>query len=483
MRRSVLFILLLIISDTVNAQSISPYDYGLNEAKTGVEKYNVLLQTHIAAIEKGCGVSYSGVEKLTIEIPPHAPSIYLSNYTDFAGLELTVINNDKNMPVFVMSNEAKDVYVTKKKIKKGRYGKNNNLCKGTKLLIVEDKTPWVKNRKGHDYGAIRRDVILIKEGRAQNETIQPYSNPTSDPIAFYYEVDEELKEIKNLHFIRHPGNKYVASLFSVTGVNNLLISNVTIDTPFSNLVADRAISVNNSANVTMDNVTINDTYSQTNKFGYGISMNTVWNIKFSRLMAKGKWGVFGNNNVNTVIMENSDINRFDIHCYGKDVFFKNTIFRDLYNQFSSFYGTLSFNGCKFLKFVPVLFESSYRAYTHFDLVFKDCMIDIDSARPYIISAGRLEIAEGARDELTQVEWPNVKMTNVTISAEEEVKRLTLFEISGRDNSVVGGIESIEMESITFTKAKPQIVFSNKQVKTNRKLFYRVNSSDINELKK
>lgn len=481
MKKIALFMILLLISSITLAQPLSPYDFGLSEAETDVERYNVLIKTHNAAIERGCGVSYLGVEKVTIEIPPHAPSICLSNYTDFAGLELTVVN-ESSMPVFVMNNGAKDVYVSKKSIKKGRYCKNSDLGKGTNLLIIEDKTPWVKNRKGHKYGAIRRDVILIKNGRAQNETIQPYSNPTSDPIAFYYEVDEELKEIKNLHFIRHPGNKYVASLFSVTGVNNLLISDITIDTPISDLVADKAISVNNSANVTMENITINGTYSQVNKFGYGISLNTVWNTKFSRLRAKGNWGVFGTNNVNTVVMEDSDINRFDIHCYGKDVFFINTIFRDLYNQFSSFYGTLSFNSCSFLKFVPVLFESSYYAYTCFDLVFKDCLIDIDPGRPYLIQAGRLETSKDARDELKQIEWPNVKMSNVTISVEDNVRQLTVFQVAGKDNGEVGGINSIELDHITFSKSKPLIVFSNKQVKTKSKVLLLIDSIGFKDLK-
>ena len=73
--------------------------------------------------------------------------------------------------------------------------------------------------------------------------------------------------------------------------------------------------------------------------------------------------MFGNNNINTALIENSEINRFDIHCYGRDISFKDVVFVNLYNQFSSTFGTIRFDRCTFRHFTPVLYEASYNSYT------------------------------------------------------------------------------------------------------------------------
>lgn len=44
-------------------KDISPYDFGLSRAKTGIERYEVLLRTHKAAIAAGVNVDYTGIKK------------------------------------------------------------------------------------------------------------------------------------------------------------------------------------------------------------------------------------------------------------------------------------------------------------------------------------------------------------------------------------------------------------------------------------
>lgn len=210
--------------------------------------------------------------------------------------------------------------------------------------------PWVEKRRGYTYGVKRKDIVLINRGRGLNNTIFPYTDGASDPIFIYYEGSGDQKVIKNLIIERNSKSTKVTNVIKIVGLNNVLLKNIVINTPESDLVSDRAISINNSTNITFEDVEINGTYSSTNKSGYGIFMNNVWNSNFIRLSARGKWGVFGTNNMNNVKIIDSDINRFDIHCYGRDVFCKNTIFRYLYNQFSSFYGILEFKKLSIYKF-------------------------------------------------------------------------------------------------------------------------------------
>ena len=462
-------------------RTINPLQFGLNDAETGEERYYILQRTHKEACEIGARVSYAGIKRIELTIPDDAKSIPLTWQTDFAGVELVVLNKKKNLTLFSMERTAKEIIISKQSVCRGKFWGIKELRCGHKLLIIEDKIPWVKNRKGHNYGAIRRDILFLKHGKAQNESIQPYSTDVSAPVTKYYDIDNNKKIIENLHFIRDSKSQYITKLVSITGENNVTICNIIIDTPPSEMSGDRIIVINNSANVLMKDISINGTYSQVDKYGYGISMDNVWNTRFIRIKARANWGVFGNNNINTVMIDDSDINRFDIHCYGKDVYCKNTIFRDLYNQLSSFYGTLQFEGCSFQGFVPVLFEPSYAAYTHFELVFKDCAINVDSRRPYLVMAGRIEISEDAREEINEVKWPNVKMSNVVISADKPVKDYSIFYVSGNSVDSVGGIDYIEMNNISFKGNIRQWLFSNKRVNTTNNIKINIKSSEISKL--
>ena len=196
--------------------------------------------------------------------------------------------------------------------------------------------------------------------------------------------------------------------------------------------------------------------------------------------------MFGTNNVNYVRLESCDINRFDIHCYGRDVFCKGTVFRDLYNQFSSLYGHLTFTGCTFVKFVPVLFEDSYSAYTHFDLTFEDCKIIVDAKRPYLIHAGTPGVlAESPRAGMQQVSWPDVKLNNVTVVCPDNPKEWCLFTFSGDKTPVIHGMNNIEINNLIFSGSVqvPDVKLGNKKIITQQPIAIKVTMSSIEDIKR
>ena len=45
---------------------LSPLDFGLESATTGVERYNVLLKTHTQALSRGVNVNYSGIKEIAL---------------------------------------------------------------------------------------------------------------------------------------------------------------------------------------------------------------------------------------------------------------------------------------------------------------------------------------------------------------------------------------------------------------------------------
>ena len=481
-----LLVLLLFPSFGLIAENFSPIDFGIFEANTDIERYFVLYKTHQAAIKANCGVTYEGLDRIEIEIPKTAEGIPLSLYTDFAGVELSVRNTQKKTTLFILSQDLKETGVKKEQIDNADFSDNPELEHGLKLLVIEDETPWVAKRTGYNYGATRKDILLLENGKAFNEVVSCYSDESSSPKCFFCDVPQQQVLIKDLQFTRTEDSSQMTRLFNIRNQNNVLIQNISVTTPSeSELYGDAIISVVNCANLSMEDVMINGTYSKPDKFGYGISMDNVWNSRFVRLKATGNWGVFGNSNVNYATIEDSDINRFDVHCYGRDIYCSRTIFRDYYNQFSSLYGDLVFNDCQFIDFIPVLFESSYSAYTPFNLILKGCTIICDRKSPYLINAGRLSAPkEGVRQELHASSWPNITLKDVNIYLPEGENVWTLFYVSGKSFVSAEYIDHITIKSVQIIPGvdkDPEIKFSNNNTRTAKSVQLAISDSTIESI--
>ena len=365
MKRELVFIIVLLslfhlsYNSAFGVNRISPLDFGINEANNGIERYWVIYKTHIAAKEKDAIVDYKGLRVIEIEIPKDALPIPLSSKTYFRGIELRVLNNKKDLFLFEMSRPDRDVIINKEDIDKGEFRLSNELKKGDYLLSLEDETPWVRQRKGYNYGHTRKDILLVHNGIAKNTPISNYNNQDTKVKASYCSIITSQKLIKGLHFYRLSGSTRKTKLLNLENVYNVSINDIEIHTPHSDIFGDYAIRLENCCKVIFSDITIDGTYSAKDNYGYGISMNNVYDVTFTKLRGTAEWGIFGNNNVNKVTLINCDLNRFDIHCYGKDIYMKKCVFRDLYNQFSSIKGEVVFDRCEFHNFIPFLFEYSY----------------------------------------------------------------------------------------------------------------------------
>ena len=465
--------------------NLSPYDYGLRNAKTGKERYDALYRVHQAALNEGKRVDYSGIKRIDLDIPANAKSIPLNVDNDFGGVVFNVTNNAKDLSLFTYQAHPKKIVINKSDIDRGIFLEYPELARGNHLLIISDQYQWVEKRKNHDYGHVRKDIILIQDGRAQNSVIMPYNNHYSDPICVYYEIPPSGLTIQGLTLNRSSSCTKKTYLCSITGADNVLLRNIIINTPESTLTGDNAIKITNCSNVMLEDVSVNGTYSRKDYWGYGVSLDNIWNTRINRLNGDGNWGVFGNNNLNVVSVSNSDINRFDIHCYGRDVSFDNTIFRGLYNQFSSLYGTLDFSNCKFLDFTPILFESSYSAYTPFKIVLKDCSWVISrKEKSYFISAGTGLANENARPELQNVYWPDIKIDNLDISINCDTDEVFLYYLAGNERSPINGAEDIVLRNVSVhSMVNNNIVFrfSNKKVEGPIIRKMRVSKSSFKEI--
>lgn len=425
-----LFTIWLKLSVVYAEITLSPLQYGLANAKTGIERYWVLYKTHVEAAQTNAAVSYYGIDDLWIEIPENAEPIPLSDHTDFCNTRLYIKNVAKDVFLFIRSKKNTDISVHQSLIDCGEFNDISQLSNGLSFLVIEDINPWVAKRVGKNHGHTRKDLIVVKSGKAVNLPISSYNNISTMPKTTFCLVNDRIKKIQNLQLFRCKGNTKIVNFLLLENQYNVRISNINIITPEDTLANDHLFYLRNCSKVSYDNVEINGTYSRNNLSGYGIYMDTVYDICFDNLRAHGNWGIFGTVNVNKVELRNCDINRFDIHCYGRDVHFEKCIFRNLRNSFSSIMGKVLFEKCEFIDFLPFGFRGDYNAFTPFHLIIKDCKFRVNNSKHSLIGArSLLELQPNDRQELSKVCWPDVTIDGLTIIREDGYKgKVFLFEL-------------------------------------------------------
>ena len=122
----------------VFGKTVSPLDFGLQNAKTGEERFWVLYKTHETAKKRNWKVSYKGISKIEIDIPSDAISIPLGNKTDFCNVIIVTNNSNKdNFFLFELSQKHTSVSVPKAALATYNFSSVPELKRGRKLLITD----------------------------------------------------------------------------------------------------------------------------------------------------------------------------------------------------------------------------------------------------------------------------------------------------------------------------------------------------------
>ena len=380
-------------------------------------------------------------------------------------------NHSKDFPLFTLHQNIKRIEVTKDDFNANRFESYSDLRQEMCLLVVHDVSPWVKERNGYNYPHIRRDVLLLKDGHSKNSVIYSYRSKESKPIFFYTYVSDVEKIVQNLTFVRNENSTYKTFCISLMNHNLVTLRNIHIHTPKSSLYADAAISVENCTNIKLDYLQIDGTYSNVNQYGYGVSLNNVWNIFISNMFARASWGVFGNNNINVAYLQNCDINRFDIHCYGKNIEFENCRITGLYNQYSSIFGSIRHRNCIFDNATPCLIEGSYNAYTPFDLIFENCIFRLNKTKNSIVSLFALSNLKNQRAELSQKSLPNVFMKRCCIQCSLPLKEWYVFSANKEieDLDTIEYLSKIYIDHLNLSSDEVEFKPFNINLKTRKPL--------------
>lgn len=403
---------------------------GLNDASNGERNFLYLQSLYQKAKKTNSQVKYPANTTIYLTIPQNATSIQLSGKNDFNGATFIITNTNHDLFLFTFqpTSPPLTVNVTKKQIDSGDFASIPALAKGDIMLFIKDTTPWTE-RYGYNYKQYREDLLLLKNGKATNSTIFAYNTSSSQPVCSYLNCTTTPGTMENISFVRNANSTKQTYLLKASYQNNLTLENINISTPKQDKIVygDNAIYLEHCAFTTINHLNVDGTYSTYNQFGYAIYMNNVYQTHICNMTAKAQWGVFGTTNVNTLILSNSDINRFDIHCLGKDILMKNSTFhnelntQNTYNQFSSMQGYVRFDSCSFIQFRPVLIETSYNIYTKFDLTLNDCYWDLPTDHNCLVEVYEVGDVKKNRKELSSVEYPNITINNLRIQNRRQSK--------------------------------------------------------------
>lgn len=428
---------------------VTPLQMGIDKIADGEQRYQILYDMHSLAINAGLKVSYRGLQSVEITIPPNAKPIPLRGDEDFAGVTIRVKNTSKDLFLFNLSGTIYPVAVDKASIDSGSFSKVPELKKGKKILVISDRKPWVEQRHGRDYGAFRKDVLVLENGEALNPVVSGYNNSNSDPICSYYEYGDVPLSFGDIVMERDSMSTRKTMLINIENVAGFEVHDVIVRTPENALSGDGIFTISNCADFCVNRVVIDGTYSQLDNYGYGFNMNGVYNCSFKNLDAFGDWGVFGTNNVSEWIIEDSQVNRIDIHCYGRDVVCRRCNFRDRYNSFSSVFGSVRYEMCSFTNFTPYANPRSYNAYTPIEIYFIHCSFDVTEQNHSFVEYWFYNEDTTSRPELVPHYLPGIHVEDTNVSVPPDLRQVTLLKIRGGNPDVLDTISSIDIRGLKF----------------------------------
>lgn len=453
-KRVTLIWLIFIISSCIvqaKVKYISPIDFGVLNAQTGIERYNALLRCHTKALRDNCYVTYKGIDSIYIEIPASANGIPLTSNTDFCGVTIIVKNQTRDIFLFTMKNQLQPICLPAQQIDQGEFSDNDVLNDGLFIVVIEDKNPLVEERIDYGYPHIRKDVLLVENGYSKNRVVMPYNNMFSTPECTYRKVTKNEKILHNLRFIRSNDSTRKTGLFEITGENNIKIKNVYIYTPpNSELYGDGIITVENCTCVTFEDIIVDGTYSLQDKFGYAFNLNNLWKYTARRVKADGNWGVYGTNNMNIVLLEKCEINRFDIHCYGRDVTLKNDRFFKKYNSFCSTFGRIVYQNCIFDESIPYLNPGSYNAFVNVNLIFNNCRFYLTSDINYLVQMMGMSAVVNNRKELSAKHIPGILLNKCVVSLPDNLSDWYILRVGNYNkNMIIEGGNKISIHRLSI----------------------------------
>ena len=503
--RVAIAVAMMLLMGSVEAQRLVAPDSTRMLGDDDTMRYWALYDAQAAAAEQGTSVDYSAYRGrlLRIAIPAGAKSIPLAKENNFCDMMLEVSNLTKDMTLFSRTGKAEKVELRATQVDSGWYADHEALRQGVWLIALRDAHPWVAERKGYGYAVYRQDLVMLQDGVAMNRPVMPYSTDSTLLTANAIRTEEVSLRVENLHIRRCPESTHITRAISVSNLCGVTLRNITIATPqyhafksrmrepleaFNKqweqryghkashitsatrtrvkLEHDGAIGVSNCFNVRLEDIIVDGTHTVPGSYGYAFSVNNTVEVALNGVKADANWGVFGANNMSATHLKGCHLNRFDVHCYGRDVECHECVFHSKQTQFSSFYGKVIFRQCLFDDCVPVRIRGDYNAHTGFDILMEDCTFRTTLSHHHLVNIILYDTCTNRRPELRERCFPNIEVRGLTVEMPRGVRVLDVYHPTGVKQLCLNGVgylSHVRLKGVTL-KAGARLI--NPTVRTS-----------------
>lgn len=336
---------------------------------TSFSNYNAYTLASITHVAKNSNSNIDwNIKEINLDIPNDFGYCDLCDgENDFKGLTLNIKNTQRERVLFREENSFTSLSASSISDAVA----NSVFTDKIGLLVIEDTNAITSRGEDPIY---RKDIIVVENNVALNDTIDVYSDGQSSPKFSYY-IPKPGMSIRNLNIKRTGDSTEKTYILSCLGVLQFTLDNVNVITEEGDeLIEDFMFMFYNSAFVTLKNLTVNKTYSLNNHSGYVIDLQNVFSTVIENVALNGNWGVIAGDNVNGVIISNSTLNRMDSHCYSRDFLFKHCVLNNLYTQISYHKGYIKYEDCDLRNYIPILNYGSYGCSFGINLVLKNCRV-------------------------------------------------------------------------------------------------------------
>lgn len=440
------------LSGTV-ISALNPLMWGISD--DGVENYRSVYNAFVSANATKANLKWDGVSSLKLEIPDDAPSIPLTGRDDFGGVKITVTNKISRKVLFRLEKPLTAITVSSSLLTPDNrdFSSVLGLSTGRKILVVKDANVWTVRNGNTNF--FRYDTLLLDKGQAFSSVISTYNNSYSSPECYYIDASLGTNYIKNLSIVRDDSSTYETLLFSIVGVSDIVFSGISVHTDNPNSISsDRVAHFGYCTNLRIEDYNVFGLYDNSGS-AYGLQITACSNIKITGFNARvDNWGVIGSNCVQNLLLDSSNINRLDVHCYGKNIQAIDCSFKDLYNAFEGCYGRLVFENCKYNNSIPIQYgNGSFNAWTPVDIFFNKCDFSLDrTSKNYLIDmALSTQVVDNTRPELATKCLPNITFEKCSINLIGAENVLYVFNNMVEQSSPMSYIDNITFRDVKINK--------------------------------
>ena len=411
----------------------------------------------------------------------------------------TILVKDNNCEgMYQIVNDTETIYGYTNKIDKSylrqgtsQFPMTDNSLPANCVIHMSDGNAWAtRNDNGNIYTEKRYELMFHHAfGICSGNLITNWNDDNTKLTFNYSKYNERTLIIKGCKIrIETTGTVYIC-IFDCRR-HNTIIKDVFIDAKPSSIISGTSgfknapIQLKDCYNIKIENVSgtnIAGNESTHSGSGYTLRLINVYKCVLDNININGFWGATGMNCVKDITIQNSTLNRIDVHMYCTEINVRDTTIYDWGICIGYGTGTVTANNVKFINLKRpnmgnrflIDFNNTYGNFFTGDITLRDCEMITDGNDMSIV---KIDFINNNTPTRSEVKLPNVNIYNLkAINISSDNATLFMFSLAGTSDYSTAETKIKQARYYNFE----DISFYNlSNVKQDISMFYDSTSKDM-----